>query len=56
VDSLIKQGHSRVSVIEVEYLNSCLRAELDFVRVLSEDIKNRRLDWRPPNGEDGENQ
>jgi DNA-binding PadR family transcriptional regulator len=56
VDSLIKQGHSRVSVIEVEFVNSRLRAELDFVRALSEDIKARRLDWRPPYGGDGENQ
>ncbi|WP_329241888.1 PadR family transcriptional regulator [Actinoallomurus sp. NBC_01490] len=56
VESLIKQGHSRVSVLEVEFLNSRLRAELDFVRALSEDIKNRRIDWRPPNGGDGEKQ
>jgi DNA-binding PadR family transcriptional regulator len=55
VDSLIKQGLERISVVEVEFLNSCLRSELDFVRALSEDIKTRRLDWRPPNGGDGEN-
>jgi DNA-binding PadR family transcriptional regulator len=54
VESLIKRGLPRVSVIEVEFLNSRLRAELDFVRALSEDIKSRRLDWRPPNGGDGE--
>jgi DNA-binding PadR family transcriptional regulator len=54
VESLIKGGLPRVSVIEVEFLNSRLRAELDFVRALSEDIKSRRLDWRPPNGGDGE--
>jgi DNA-binding PadR family transcriptional regulator len=54
VESLIKQGHPRVSVIEVEFLNSRLRSELDFVRALSEDIKDRRLDWRPPDGGDGE--
>lgn len=56
VESLIKQGHPRVQVIEVEFRNSCLRSELDFVRALSEDIKTRRLDWRPPNGGDGENE
>jgi hypothetical protein len=54
VESLIKRGLPRVSVIEVEFLNSRLRAELDFVRALSEDIKSRRLDWRPPSGGDGE--
>lgn len=51
VESLIKQGRSRIEVIEVEFLNSCLRSELDFVRTLSEDIKAGRLDWRAP--EDG---
>jgi DNA-binding PadR family transcriptional regulator len=54
VESLIKQGLARVQLVEVEFLNSRLRAELDFVRALSEDIKNRRLDWRPPYGGDGE--
>ncbi|MDN3352665.1 PadR family transcriptional regulator [Actinomadura sp. DC4] len=56
VESLIKQGLPRVQVIEVEFLNSRLRSELDFVRALSEDIKDRRLDWRPPYGGDGEKQ
>jgi DNA-binding PadR family transcriptional regulator len=56
VESLIKQGLLRVQLIEVEFLNSRLRSELDFVRALSEDIKNRRLDWRPPKGGDGEKQ
>jgi hypothetical protein len=54
VESLIKQGHPRVDVIEVAFLNSRLRSELDFVRALSEDIKKRPVDWRPPNGGDGE--
>jgi DNA-binding PadR family transcriptional regulator len=54
VESLIKRGHPRIQVIEVEFLNSRLRSELDFVRALSEDIKARRLDWRPPSGGDGE--
>jgi hypothetical protein len=54
VESLIKRGLPRINVIEVEFLNSRLRSELDFVRALSEDIKSRRLDWRPPNGGDGE--
>lgn len=54
VESLIKQGLARIDLIEVEYLNSRLRSELDFVRALSEDIKSGRLDWRPPEGGDGE--
>jgi DNA-binding PadR family transcriptional regulator len=56
VESLIKQGLDRVKVIEVEFLNSRLRSELDFVRALSEDIKSGRLDWQPPAGGDGEKQ
>lgn len=56
VESLIKQGHARVDVIEVEFLNSRLRSELDFVRALSEDIESGRLDWQPPAGGDGEKQ
>jgi DNA-binding PadR family transcriptional regulator len=56
VESLTKRGHPRIHLIEVDYLNSRLRSELDFVRALSEDIKSRRLDWRPPNGGDGEKQ
>jgi DNA-binding PadR family transcriptional regulator len=54
VESLIKRGHPRIQVIEVEFLNSRLRSELDFVRALNDDIKTRRLDWRPPSGGDGE--
>jgi DNA-binding PadR family transcriptional regulator len=56
VESLIKQGLPRVDVIEVEFLNSRLRSELEFVRALSDDIKSCRLDWRPPTGGDGEKQ
>jgi DNA-binding PadR family transcriptional regulator len=55
VDGLLKQGLDRVQVIEVEYLNSRLRSELEFVRALSEDIKNGRLTWRPPGRPNGEN-
>lgn len=54
VESLLKQGHPRIDIIEVEFLNSRLRSELDFVRALSEDIKSGRLDWQPPEGGDGE--
>ncbi|MCW2944090.1 MAG: PadR family transcriptional regulator [Actinoallomurus sp.] len=54
VDGLIKQGLARVNVIEVEFLNCRLRAELDFVKALSEDIKNGRLAWGPPGRRYGE--
>jgi DNA-binding PadR family transcriptional regulator len=56
VERLGKQGISRVHVLELEYFNSTLRAELDFVRALSEDIKSGRLDWRPVGRGNGENE
>jgi DNA-binding PadR family transcriptional regulator len=54
VESLIKRGLARVEVIEVEFVNSRLRAELEFVRALSEDIKSGHMDWSPPGDGDGE--
>lgn len=54
VDSLITQGLDRVHVVEVEFLAAQLRAELEFVRALSEDIKTGRLAWRPAGGAHGE--
>ncbi len=54
VDSLIKQGLDRIQVIEVEFLTAQLRAELDFARALSDDIKAGRLAWRPAGGAHGE--
>lgn len=48
IDGLAKQGIGRVHVVEVEYLISRMRAEMEFVRALSEDIKTGRLTWRPP--------
>jgi DNA-binding PadR family transcriptional regulator len=55
-EGLGKQGVSRVEVLELEYFNSTLRSELDFVRALSEDIKSGRLDWRPVGRDNGENE
>jgi DNA-binding PadR family transcriptional regulator len=38
----------RVSLIEVEYLAALLRAELDWLRSVTEDIREERLTWQPP--------
>jgi DNA-binding PadR family transcriptional regulator len=54
IDGLVKRGVARIDVIEVEFLNSGLRSELEFVKALSEDIESGRLDWQPPGHEDGE--
>jgi DNA-binding PadR family transcriptional regulator len=54
VEGLIKQGLQRIQLVEVEYFNAQLRAEIEFARALSEDIKSGRLTWRSlgrPNGE-----
>jgi DNA-binding PadR family transcriptional regulator len=56
VEGLVKRGLPRISVVEVEYLTSSLRAELEFVRALIEDIKAGRLDWRPPGRGHGEHE
>jgi DNA-binding PadR family transcriptional regulator len=56
VDNLIKSGHPRIAVVEVEFVNSGLRSERDFVRALSEDIKSGRLEWQPATGVDGESE
>lgn len=55
IDGLGKQGIGRVHVVEVEYLISRMRAEMEFVRALSEDIKTGRLTWLPP-GAHGESE
>jgi DNA-binding PadR family transcriptional regulator len=51
VDELAKQGLERVQTVEVEFLNARLRAEAEFVRALSADIKAGRMDWKPQHGE-----
>jgi DNA-binding PadR family transcriptional regulator len=51
LDELTKQGLERAHIVEVEFLNARLRAELEFVRALSEDIKAGRMGWTPQHGE-----
>lgn len=48
--SLKQQSHpvGRVSLIETEYLIALLRAELDWLRAVTEDIRDGRLTWQPP--------
>lgn len=48
--SLKQQSHpvERVSLIEAEYVIALLRAELDWLRSLTEDIRDGRLTWQPP--------
>jgi DNA-binding PadR family transcriptional regulator len=51
VGELTKQGLERVQIVEVEFFNARLRAELEFVRALSDDITTGRMDWEPQHGE-----
>jgi hypothetical protein len=37
-----------VSLIEVEYLTALLRAERDWLRSVTDDIRDGRLTWAPP--------
>ncbi|MCO6006586.1 PadR family transcriptional regulator [Actinoallomurus purpureus] len=55
IANLMKQGLERVQLIELEFCNARLRSELEFVRALSDDIKNGRMTWRPPGRTNGEN-
>lgn len=55
VEGLIKQGLQRIQLVEVEYFNAQLRAEIEFARALSEDIKSGRLTWRSLGRLNGEN-
>jgi DNA-binding PadR family transcriptional regulator len=53
-DRLHEQGVARVGLIKMEFLGAQLRSELEFVRALSTDIRDGRLDWRPLDGGHGE--
>lgn len=55
VEGLVKDGVDCINLIEVDYLNAGLRAELEFVKSLIEDIKSGRLHWRPTGGTDRTN-
>ncbi|HEX6471339.1 MAG TPA: PadR family transcriptional regulator [Streptosporangiaceae bacterium] len=46
IDGLIKQGVDRIGVIEIEYCQALLRAELDWLRAAEEDIASGRLQWQ----------
>jgi DNA-binding PadR family transcriptional regulator len=46
IDGLRKQGVDRVGLIEVEYCQALLRAELDWLRVAEDDITSGRLRWQ----------
>jgi hypothetical protein len=37
-----------VSLLEAEYLTALLRAELDWLRAVTADIRDGRLAWQPP--------
>ena len=50
-DTIAKQGLERVHVVEVEFLQAQLRAEVDFVRGLVDDISSGRLAWTPSEGD-----
>jgi DNA-binding PadR family transcriptional regulator len=54
LDASLKQHANpppgRVSLLEGEYLAALLRAELDWLRAVVEDIRDGRLDWQPPSG------
>ncbi|MGH3266244.1 MAG: PadR family transcriptional regulator [Trebonia sp.] len=56
LDASLKQ-HSphldRVNLIEEEYLTALLRAELDWLRSVADDIREGRLTWRPAAWRDG---
>jgi DNA-binding PadR family transcriptional regulator len=46
IEGLRKQGVDRIGLIEVEYCQAQLRAELDWLRATEEDITSGRLQWQ----------
>jgi DNA-binding PadR family transcriptional regulator len=57
LDSTLKQrSHpvERVSLLETEYLTALLRAELDWLRAVTDDIRDERLTWQPPDWRENE--
>ena len=56
LDATLKQRSpslERVSLIEVEYLTALLRAERDWLRAVTDDIRDGRLTWAPPSWHEG---
>ncbi|WP_131741906.1 PadR family transcriptional regulator [Actinomadura roseirufa] len=49
-DSLIKQGIARYKLVDHEWTLSRTRSELDFVRVLRDDLESGRLTWKDDRG------
>jgi DNA-binding PadR family transcriptional regulator len=47
IDGLRKQGVDRIGLIEIEYCQAQLRAELDWLRAVVDDIDGDRLRWQP---------
>jgi DNA-binding PadR family transcriptional regulator len=45
IDGLRKQGVDRVGLIEVEYAQALLRAELDWLRAAEDEIVSGRFQW-----------
>jgi DNA-binding PadR family transcriptional regulator len=46
IDGLRKQGVDRIGLIEIEYCQAVLRAELDWLRAAEDDISSGRLQWQ----------
>jgi DNA-binding PadR family transcriptional regulator len=46
IDGLRKQDVDRVGLIELEYVQAVLRAELDWMRAAEDDITSGRLRWQ----------
>jgi DNA-binding PadR family transcriptional regulator len=46
IDGLRKQGVDRIGLIEAEYCQAVLRAELDWLRAAEDDITSGRLRWQ----------
>lgn len=54
IDGLRKQGVDRIGLIEVEYCQAGLRAELDWLRATEDDITSGRLQWHATGQETGQ--
>jgi DNA-binding PadR family transcriptional regulator len=46
IDALRKQGVERIGLIEIEYCQALLRAELEWLRAAEDDIAGGRLQWQ----------
>jgi DNA-binding PadR family transcriptional regulator len=46
IDGLRKQGVERIGLIDIEFCQAQLRAELDYLRAIEDDITSGRLQWQ----------